>query len=75
VHRRLGRHGCGGARTGGAARSGEPERLREPWHIQNANAYHSRLKSWLARIKVVATSYLENYLGWFRALYRATRTA
>ena len=51
------------------------ERVRGPWHIQNANAYHSRLKSWLARIKVVATSYLENYLGWFRALYRATRTA
>jgi len=50
------------------------ERVRGPWHIQNANAYHSRLKSWMARFKGVATSYLENYLGWFRALDRASKT-
>jgi transposase-like protein len=40
------------------------------WHIQNVNAYHSRLKGWLRRFHGVATAYLENYLGWFRALDR-----
>ena len=49
------------------------ERVRGPWHIQNVNAYHSRLKSWIARFHGVATSYLENYLGWFRALDRAAK--
>jgi transposase-like protein len=49
------------------------ERVRGPWHIQNANAYHSRLKSWITRFKGVATDYLENYLGWFRALDRASK--
>ena len=47
------------------------EHVRGPWHIQNVNAYHGRLKSWLARFHGVATSYLESYLGWFRALDRA----
>jgi transposase-like protein len=46
------------------------ERVRGPWHIQNVNAYHSRFKGWLQRFKGVATSYLPNYLGWFRALDR-----
>ena len=50
------------------------ERVRGPWHIQNANAYHGRLKGWMHRFKGVATSYLESYLGWFRALDRATRS-
>lgn len=50
------------------------ERVRGPWHIQNANAYHGRLKAWLARFKGVATSYLESYLGWFRALDRASKS-
>ena len=49
------------------------ERVRGPWHIQNVNAYHGRLKSWIARFHGVATSYLENYLGWFRALDRASK--
>jgi len=40
------------------------------FHIQNFNAYHSRLKGWMARFRGVATSYLPNYLGWFRALER-----
>jgi len=46
--------------------------VRGPWHIQNVNAYHGRLKSWIARFKGVATDYLESYLGWFRALQRAS---
>ncbi len=38
------------------------------YHIQNVNAYHSRLKSWLHRFHGVATKYLPNYLGWRQAL-------
>jgi hypothetical protein len=49
------------------------ERGRGPWHIQNANAYHGRLKGWIARFKGVATDYLESNLGWFRALDRASK--
>jgi hypothetical protein len=46
------------------------EHRRGAWHIQNVNAYHSRWKTWMVRFHGVATSYLENYLGWFRALDR-----
>lgn len=45
-----------------------------PWHIQNVNSYHSRLKNWMRRFNGVATSYLANYLGWFRALDRFSQT-
>jgi len=38
------------------------------FHIQNLNAYISRLKSWLARFHGVATKYLNHYLGWRRVL-------
>jgi hypothetical protein len=40
------------------------------FHIQNVNAYDSRLKQWMARFHGVATKYLENYLGWRRMLER-----
>jgi hypothetical protein len=50
------------------------ERTRGAWHIQNVNAYHSRFKAWMARFKGVATSYLPNYLGWFRALDRNSQS-
>lgn len=40
------------------------------FHIQNVNAYDSRLKEWLRRFHGVATKYLENYLGWRRLLER-----
>ena len=46
------------------------EHSRGAWHIQNVNAYHSRFKRWMHRFNGVATSYLPNYLGWFRALDR-----
>ena len=46
------------------------QRVRGAWHIQNVNAYQSRFKQWLRRFNGVATSYLANYLGWFRALDR-----
>lgn len=40
------------------------------FHIQNVNAYDSRLKQWMGRFHGVATKYLENYLGWRRLLER-----
>lgn len=49
-------------------------RVQGPWHIQNVNAYHGRLKNWMARFKGVATSYLASYLGWFRAIDRSAQT-
>jgi len=51
------------------------QRVRGAWHIQNVNAYHGRFKEWMRRFKGVATSYLPNYLGWFRALDRIARAA
>ena len=40
------------------------------YHIQNVNAYDSRLKTWVKRFNGVATKYLESYLGWMRLLDR-----
>lgn len=37
-------------------------------HINNVNAYDSRLKGWMTRFKGVATKNLPNYLGWHRYL-------
>jgi hypothetical protein len=45
-------------------------RVDGAWHIQNVNAYHSRLKAWVYKFRGVATCYLANYLGWFRAIDR-----
>ena len=45
-------------------------RVDGAWHIQNVNAYHSRLKNWVRKFNGVATRYLENYLGWFRTMDR-----
>jgi len=63
------------ARTSGithqVVHSGPGQRVREgAFHIQNVNAYHSRLKHWMARFHGVATRYLVNYLGWRRMLER-----
>ena len=38
------------------------------FHIQNVNAYHSRLKNWVRQFHGVATKYLDHYLGWFRLM-------
>lgn len=46
-------------------------RVDGAWHIQNVNAFCSRLRDWLRRFKGVSTRYLDNYLGWFRALDRS----
>lgn len=39
-------------------------------HIQNVNAYVSRLKDWMRRFKGVATRHLPSYLGWRRMIER-----
>jgi transposase-like protein len=44
------------------------------FHIQNVNAFDARLKGWMRRFHGVATRYLENYLGWFRALDRSANS-
>lgn len=46
------------------------ERTWGTYHIQNANAYTSGLKGWIARFKGVATVYLPGYLGWHREIER-----
>ena len=43
-------------------------RVKGAFHVQNVNAYHSRLRQWLNKFHGVATRYLPNYLGWRRAL-------
>lgn len=40
------------------------------YHVQNVNAYGSRLKDWVRHFRGVATRYLDSYLGWFRAIDR-----
>jgi transposase-like protein len=48
------------------------ERVRDRvFHIQNVNAYDSRLKQWMRRFNGVATGYLDSYLGWRRLIERA----
>jgi IS1 family transposase len=42
--------------------------IEKVFHIQNVNAYQSRLKAWMDRFHGVATKYLENYLVFFRFL-------
>ena len=47
------------------------EHIKEgAYHIQNVNAYDSRLKNWMRHFNGVATKYLESYLGWMRMLDR-----
>jgi hypothetical protein len=45
------------------------------YHINNVNAYDSRLKAWVERFRGVATKYLDNYLGWHRLLDRDGQSA
>ena len=46
------------------------ERVYAGFHIQNVNAYTSRLKGWLARFRGVASRHLPSYLGWRRMIER-----
>jgi len=43
-------------------------RVRGAIHVQNVNAYHSRLRGWLQPFRGVASRYLTHYLGWRWAL-------
>jgi transposase-like protein len=47
---------------------GKPTPKAPDFHLNNVNAYHSRLKEWLRRFHGVATKNLPNYLGWRRTL-------
>jgi transposase-like protein len=49
--------------------------IKNIYHIQNVNAFHSRLKKWMDRFKGVATKYLDNYLTWFRFIDSRSREA
>ncbi|MFT5814677.1 MAG: hypothetical protein ACI9VT_002439 [Psychroserpens sp.] len=40
--------------------------VNKVFHIQNVNAYHHRLKEWIAHFHGVASKYLEHYFGWLR---------
>ena len=42
--------------------------IDKAFHVQNVNAYDSRLKRWIIRFHGVATKYLNHYLGWQRWL-------
>ena len=46
------------------------EHVKGIYHVQNANAYDSRLKAWMQHFHGVATKYLASYLGWMRLLDR-----
>ncbi len=50
-------------------------RVDGAWHVQNVNAYHSRLKTWVRKFNGVATRYLENYLGWYRTMDRESHNS
>jgi transposase-like protein len=51
------------------------ERVRDKvFHIQNVNAYDSRLKAWMRPFNGVATRYLHNYLGWRRMIENLAET-
>jgi hypothetical protein len=47
---------------------GGPKPQAPELHINNVNAYHGRLKEWLARFYGVATKNLPSYLSWRRTI-------
>ena len=47
---------------------GAPKPDAPQFHINNVNAYHSRLKEWMRRFHGVATENLPNYLSWRRTI-------
>ena len=50
------------------------EHVYRGFHIQNVNAYTSRLKTWMRPFRGVASWYLSSYLGWRRSLERYAET-
>ena len=53
---------CGIAHQSVNLRAGE--RVRGAIHVQNVNAYHSRMRTWLRHFCGVASRYLGHYCGW-----------
>lgn len=49
-----------------ALNASQKQRVQNIYHIQNVNAFHSRLKQWMRRFNGVASKFLDNYLTWFR---------
>ena len=67
------------ARVGGIPyhvlpKPGGPKPGAPDLHINNVNAYHSRLKEWLRPFHGVATKNLPHYLGWRRTLEAFDKT-
>ena len=48
--------------------------IEDVFHIQNVNAYDSRLNTWMRRFNGVASKCLDHYLGWRRLLERYRKT-
>ena len=57
-----------GKKAGIEVKSTPAKKAAGIYHIQNVNAYDSRLKAWMFGFKGVASVYLQNYLGWHRLL-------
>ena len=51
-------------------RNGLDRKVRKRGGKDTQRVYHNRLKAWVQKPRGVATCYLANYLGWFRALDR-----
>lgn len=49
--------------------------IQKIYHVQNVNAFHSRLKNWMERFRGVASKFLDNYLVWFKFLDAHSREA
>lgn len=63
-------YGLVGRKLGVQVKSVVSKKKANPYHLNNINAYDSRLKSWMQPFHGVATAYLDNYLGWHRMLDR-----
>lgn len=61
-------YGAIGKQLGIEVKSVAAKKAAGPYHVNNVNAYDSRLKGWMFRFCGVATKYLDNYLGWHRML-------
>ena len=44
------------------------------YHVQNVNAFDSRLKNWMYRFHGMETNYLSSYFGWRRILDETKET-
>ena len=55
-----------------ALNASKVERTYGSYHIQNVNAYFSRLNQWMAYFRGFATAYLPSYLGWRRMIERTS---